>query len=237
MLLVAGGIGVTPFLSILREISTSNGRNGYPDRIQLIYTIKKSQDVCLLDPILPQLLNIGQYHIKLKVFVTRENQIGVTLREVFNDTPETRITNFSATCTCYATYGCERVLWVAVITFISSIKFLMSLVGFNYFVIPPAKKPLGQKSSSSKIDLLLMCSFAIAIVSSALTAIMIRWKMLKKEPQLFSDKQSKALKQSSLDASRDLDEHEIHFGGRPNFRGSISLIFGINLSFTLDAKF
>ncbi|KAK6148311.1 hypothetical protein DH2020_019223 [Rehmannia glutinosa] len=217
LLLVAGGIGITPFLSILRELSSnlSNSRNRYPDRIQLIYTIKKSQDVCLLDPILPRLLNIEQFHIKLKLYVTRENQIGVTLKEVLNDIPEIRTTYFSTACTNYAIYGSENLLWIAVITMFSSIVFLLSLVCFNSFVIPPAKKPSGQKSSSSQIDLLLICSFAIAIVISTFLAIMIRWKRLKKEFKIFSDK---AVKLSSVEGSRDLDEHEIHFGGRPNFQ-------------------
>ncbi|KAK6123543.1 hypothetical protein DH2020_042716 [Rehmannia glutinosa] len=217
LLLVAGGIGITPFLSILRELSSnlSNSRNGYPDRIQLIYTIKKSQEICLLDPILPRLLNIEQFRIKLKVYVTRENQIGVTLKEVLNDIPEIQTTYFSTACTNYAIYGSENLLWIAVITMFSSIVFLLSLVCFNSFVIPPAKKPSGQKSSSSQIDLLLICSFAIAIVISTFLAIMIRWKRLKKEFKIFSDK---AVKLSSVEGSRDLDEHEIHFGGRPNFQ-------------------
>ncbi|KAL0341566.1 UNVERIFIED_CONTAM: Ferric reduction oxidase 8, mitochondrial [Sesamum calycinum] len=55
-----------------------------------------------------------------------------------------------------------------------------------------------------------------------LLAIMIRWKRVKKELQSFTDKQSKTTKESSLQASRDLDEHEIHFGGRPNFQDIFS---------------
>ncbi|KAK4438562.1 Ferric reduction oxidase 8, mitochondrial [Sesamum alatum] len=222
LLLVAGGIGITPFVSIVREISSNYSRSGYPDRIQLIYTVRKSQDVCLLDPILPQLLNVEQFHIKLKVFVTRENQTGTTLREALNEIPETRTTYFSTTCTSYATYGPERLLWMAAIATGSSIIFLLLLVCFNHFVNPPAKKRSEQKNSSSQVDLLLLCSFAIAITCGTLIAITIRWKRVKKELQLFTNKQSKTTKQSSVQASRDLHEHEIHFGGRPNFRDIFS---------------
>lgn len=216
---------MTPFLSILREIScnSSNRRNSYPDRIQLIYTIKKSQDVCLLDPVLPQLLDIEQFHIKLKVFVTRENQIGVTLREVLNDIPEAQITNFSTTNTNYATHGPEKLLWMAALTIFSSVIFLLSLIVFSRFVITPGQTPAAQNNPSSQIDLLLVCSFTIAIISGAVIAITIRWKRVTDELQLFSDKQRKAVKQSSLEASRDLDEHDIRFGERPNFQGSIPL--------------
>lgn len=222
--MVAGGIGVTPFLSILRELCSdlSQGRNGYPDRIQLLYTIKKSQDVCLLDPILPQLLDIKQFHINLQVFVTQENQTGTTLKEVLNSIPEAQITNFRTDGTSYAAHGSERLVPIAAITMVSSIIFLLSLVFFNHFVIPPAKKLSEEKKSSSEVDLLFLCSFGLAIIFAALVAIMIRWKRQKKEVQLFSDRQSKGVKQSSLEANRDLDEHRIHFGGRPNFQGTVS---------------
>lgn len=221
--MVAGGIGVTPFLSILREISciSSNGRNSRPDRIQLIYTIKKSQDVCLLESVLPQLLDIEQFRVKLKVFVTRENQIGTTLREVLNAIPESQITNFSTANTSHAAHGPERLLWMAAVTVFSSAIFLLSLIVFSRFVITPGQTPAAQKNPSSQIDLLLICSFMIAIIFGAIIAITIRWKQVTNELELFSDKQSKAVKQSSLEASRDLDEHEIHFGERPNFQGSV----------------
>ncbi|XP_073139963.1 ferric reduction oxidase 8, mitochondrial [Henckelia pumila] len=222
LLMVAGGIGITPFLSILQERASnlSNGRNEYPAKIQLIFSVKKSQDICLLNPILPQILDFQKFRIILKVFVTQENQIGKTLREILNDIPDVQILNFRTTG--YAIYGSERLLWMAVITMTSSAVFLLLLGGFNHFIIPSAKKPSEQKSPSSLIDLLVMCSFAIAITFTAVIAIMIRWKRLKKEFPLFSDKQSKVMRQRLLEANRDLDDHEIHFGGRPNFQDLFS---------------
>lgn len=219
LLLVAGGIGVTPFLSILRELSScsSSGRNAYPDRINLIYTIKKSQDVCLLDSILPLLLDIKQFHTKLNVFITRENQIGTTLRDVLNDIPEAQTMTFSTAGTTYAVHGPERLAWMAAVIALSTVMFLISLVAFNHFVISPAAV---QKNPSSQTDLLLVCSFAISIIFAAIMAIALRWKRVTNKLRLFSNKQTKAVKHSSLEASRDLDEHDIHFGGRPNFQGN-----------------
>lgn len=218
LLMVAGGIGITPFLSILQERAShlSNGRNEYPAKIQLIFSVKKSQDVCLLNPVLSQILDFQKFRIVLKVFVTQENQTGRTLREVLKDIPDVQILNFRLTS--YAIYGSERLLWMAVISMISSIVFLFLLGSFNHFIIPSAKKPSEQNSPSSLIDLLLLCSFAIAITFSAVIAIMIRRKRLKKELPLFSNKQSIAMRHRLLEANRDLDDHEIYFGVRPNFQ-------------------
>ncbi|GFP90764.1 ferric reduction oxidase 8 mitochondrial [Phtheirospermum japonicum] len=221
LLMVAGGIGITPFLSIVQELSSNPSitKNGYPNRVQIIYTTRKAQDVCLLEPILAQLQNIEQFHTKLKLYVTRENQFGATLRDVINRIPEIQTRNFSTACVSHATYGPERLLIMAMVTLASSIVFLLSLVFFNRFVVPPDKK---QKSSSSQIDLILLCSFSIAIIVSALLAVVMRRKRLKKEVRFFSDKQSKPTKSSSFEDNGDLDEHEIHFGGRPDFQDILS---------------
>ncbi|CAA0826698.1 Ferric reduction oxidase 8- mitochondrial [Striga hermonthica] len=217
LLMVAGGIGITPFLSIMKEISSNFSKNEYPSKLQLIYTTKKSQDICLLEPILPHLLNVGKYHTNLKMYVTRENQIFTTLREVLNDTRPTRTINFSTKSFSYATNGPERLAFMAMITMVCSIIFVISLVFFNRFVIRPNKRTSGQNYTSTQVDLLLMCSFAMAMTIAAFLAAMIRWKKVKKALQVFYDTQRNE-KTSSTDGSGDIDKHEIHFGGRPNFR-------------------
>ncbi|KAL6559367.1 hypothetical protein OROGR_004484 [Orobanche gracilis] len=226
LLLVAGGIGITPFLSILPEITSnsSNTRNGYPHKIQLIYTTKYSQDVCLLEPILPNLLNTQQFRIKLGLYVTRENQTGTTtLRDILDGITEIRTKKFGTESAGHAAYGSERLLFTAGIIFVSSVVFLLSLVFSNRFlVVPQSKKQSDRKSSSSRTDLLLMCSFAVAVVVSAFLSVTIRCKRLKRELPFFPDEEGKGAEQRLFEDDSDLDRHEIHFGGRPDFQDILS---------------
>ncbi|KAG5524879.1 hypothetical protein RHGRI_031524 [Rhododendron griersonianum] len=225
LLLVAGGIGITPFLSILQEVGfvQSSGKKRIPSQIQLIYVVKKSQDICLLESVLPSLLNqkSEQFHLKLKVFVTQE-QTGATIRELVNEFSRVETVNFDTQCTNYATFGLETSLWMAAIVGFSSIMFLITLCCFNQAFLHPIKMASKPKYPSSVIDLLLICSFAIAIMCGTFIAIVLRWRKLQKELQISSQKPVKEIKPSLLESSRALEEHEIHFGGRPKLQDVFS---------------
>ncbi|GMQ09964.1 hypothetical protein CsSME_00053158 [Camellia sinensis var. sinensis] len=220
LLLVAGGIGITPFLSILQEfeLGQSSGRNRLPAQMQLIYVVKKSQDVCLLDSVFPLLLNqvAEQFHLKLKVFVTQEKS-GSTLPELLNEFSQVETINFDTQFSNYAVHGIENLLWMAVIVGFSSIIFLIVLCCVNCAYIHPAKKAY----PSSIIDLFLICSFAIAIICGTLVAIMLRWRKIKELPPR-AQKHSREIKPNSMETSHALEEHEIYFGGRPNFQDVFS---------------
>ncbi|KAI8543758.1 hypothetical protein RHMOL_Rhmol08G0242900 [Rhododendron molle] len=222
LLLVAGGIGITPFLSILQEVEfvQSSGKKRIPSQIQLIYVVKKSQDICLLESVLPSLLNqkSEQFHLKLKVFVTQE-QSGATIRELVNEFSRVETVNFDIQCSKYATFGLERPLWMAAIIGLSSIVFLIVLCCFNDAFFHPVSKP---KYPSSVIDLLLICSFSIAIMCGTFVAIVLRWRKLQKGLPISSQKSVKEIKPSLLESSHALEEHEIHFGGRPKLQDVFS---------------
>ncbi|XAR50232.1 Ferric-chelate reductase (NADH) [Bertholletia excelsa] len=176
LLLIAGGIGITPLLSILHEIdsirNSSIGR--FPAQVQLIYVVKKSQDICLLDSVLPLLLNQAseQFHPKVKVLQ-------------------------------YSNYAPQKIgnsLFVAAIVGFSSTMFIILLSCFNRAYLHTGKKKASiQKHPSSVIDIFLLCSFAVAIMSGAL-------------------KHGKEIKPSSTERHQALEEIEIHFGGRPDFQ-------------------
>ena len=181
--------------------------------------------MCLLDSVLPILLNYraGHLHLKLKVFVTQE-QYGAPISELLtNEFSKVEIVNFGMQCSDYATRGVENLLWLAAIVGFSSIVFLLALSCFNRaFLHYPAKKAPKQKQNpSSFTDLFLICSFIIAIMCGTIVAVFLRWRKLKKELQPSPKKYRKEVKHISMETSRALEEHEIHFGGRPNFQGTI----------------
>ncbi|KAJ0106605.1 hypothetical protein Patl1_18122 [Pistacia atlantica] len=229
LLLVAGGIGITPFLSILQEIYSAQNSSKYklPSKIQLIYAVKSSQDICLLNSISHLLLNQSheKWNLKLKAFVTQEEQSGVTVRELLNDLSLVRSVGFS-TKSNYAVHGIESSLWMAGLIGICSSVFLIFLICLNHIFVHSEKKGVAAEKlavrSKEKVpkeetpswvaDLIILFSFIIAITCSTFVAIILRWRRLKKEIPPVSPKQSKGMATMSP-----FEEHEIHFEGRPNF--------------------
>ncbi|KAK9278533.1 hypothetical protein L1049_028102 [Liquidambar formosana] len=226
LLMVAGGIGITPFLSILQEFASAQGSssNRFPTRMQLVYVMKKSQDISILNPISSLLLNqpAKQCQLKLKVFVTQEERSGVTIRELMDEFSEVQTINFDANCSNYAIHGLPSLLWMAATAGFGSIMFLVFLCFFNHAFLPSEKKASKQKTPSSITDLLLICSFAMALISSTSLAIFLRWRQLRKEIPSVPHKQGKSKEPSSTETRGALEEHEIHFGGRPNLRDMLS---------------
>lgn len=205
-------------MSILQEIaSTGSNKNVLPVKIQLLYTIKDSQDICLLDSVLPHLFDAEQRYLQLKVFVTRENQSNISLREVLNEVSKIQNIHFTNKRPGHAIYGLENLQWMSVLLLVASVVFLAFLIISNHVFIKPDKTSSEQKTATSVVDILLICSFALALISSTLVAIIWRWKRLREEIPPFSEKESKAMKPTEAD--RVFDQHEIHYGARPNFKG------------------
>lgn len=220
LILVAGGIGITPFLSILQEIYSTRNRNisRIPTRVLLTHVMKKSEDMSLLNPIAPLLMNqiAEEGELKLKAFVTQEERPNQTVRGLLDEFLLVKTINFDTECSNNALYGLESFLWMAGITGFSCVIFIIFLCIFNYVFIPVVKKTSKEKNPSWIADLLLLSAFSIAIICSAVVGIILRWRKLltrKEIPPPFSQKQEKGMERRVA-----LEEHEIHFGGRPNLQ-------------------
>jgi hypothetical protein len=242
LLLIAGGAGITPFLSIIKEIaSISSSRYRFATQVQLIYVVKKSQDVCLLNSVSSQLLNQSstQLSLNLKVYVTQEESSNATVIGLVNNFSLARTVNFSTECSNYAVHGLDSSILMAAMVALSSIKFLVSLIFFNRIfvptemkspasqkmVVPSENKASKEKTPSSVVDLLLLASFIVALACNTFVAIILRWKRLKKDIPAVSPKQGNKATElvGSVEARSTVEEHEIHFGGRPDFQGTIIL--------------
>jgi hypothetical protein len=234
--MVAGGSGITPFLSILAEIDSTNNKNKFPSRIELVHIIKRAQDICLLHSIAHMLVNqtSEKFHLKLKLFVTQETQPGMGITELLNEFVKVKTLQLdSVSSNYYAAYGPESPVWMAAITGCCSITFLVFLICFNHIIIPSEKhsKLSKEKTPSWIVDLVLIAAFVLALSCSTLIAIVLRWRRLKKGVRPTLQTEIKPFDLSSAETKNALEEHEVHFGGRPDFKGSDSNSFASFLVF------
>ncbi|CAO2826413.1 unnamed protein product [Amaranthus hypochondriacus] len=226
LLLIAGGIGITPILSILQEIASAKGdlRNKTPSQIQLIYVTKKSQDISLLKPISHLVLTnqISEFcHLKLRVFVTQEEKGSSSLRELMTTFTINRTILFDKKNSGY-TVGAANInptLLCAIVGF-SSVIFLLSLCVFNRYITTPDKKSSKPGSPSSVVDLFLLCSFLIAVASGALLAMVFRTRNAREVLLTGWDDGDEDMKLSTMEgaSTTTIEEHEIHYGARPIFK-------------------
>ncbi|BBN10086.1 ferric-chelate reductase [Marchantia polymorpha subsp. ruderalis] len=87
LVLVAGGIGVTPFLAILRDILHRHKlrQDHLPTSIQLVFCVRNEKDVCLLDTIKPsEILADYQDHVDIKVHVYVTSRVEISKDEEMN---------------------------------------------------------------------------------------------------------------------------------------------------------
>ncbi|XP_056686173.1 ferric reduction oxidase 8, mitochondrial isoform X2 [Spinacia oleracea] len=230
LLLIAGGIGITPMLSILQEIASakSDFRNRSPSQIQLIYVVKNSLDISLLNPISHLVLNQNSEFclLKLKVFVTQEKKGSSTLRELLSSLSISRTVLFDMKKSDYYTLGrgdINPILIGSIIGFSSTI-FLLSLCFFNQFLFSAKQKSSKPNSPSSVVDLFLLCSFLIAVACSALVAMVLKWRKSRREREMITtiwDNGGDVMKLRAMEGARStttLEEHEIHYGARPIFK-------------------
>lgn len=220
LLLIAGGIGITPFISILREVDSRNKNSKSTTRMQLIYVVKTSHDLSMLNSVSAHLLNqlTGKGYLKLKMFVTQEEECSTSVRDLLQEMSQVRRAFFNTKQSNYTMPRPASLLWKATIVGIFSVVFMASLVCLNHWFLP-SEKPTSKKKIPSWIsDVTITCSFIIATFFSTLATILLRWKQRKSEALVVSQEKAMGTEQQSVGVP---EEHEIHFGQRPNFEGIV----------------
>ena len=181
LIMVAGGIGVTPFLSILQHFVSAKGRRTGqpPSKMQLIYVAKSFQNLYLLHTISKLILNQpadGRWHLKVKVFLTREERRDSSLRELLSELSEERRLLFYKNKSNQKIHGPETPLYMAAIVGLCSLVFILFLCIFNHYLSLDKSK----KRPTTMIDLLLVISFLIALVFCTVVATFVRRRRLQK---------------------------------------------------------
>ncbi|PRQ60154.1 putative ferric-chelate reductase (NADH) [Rosa chinensis] len=233
LVMVSGGSGITPLISIIRELlSQANDSEKKTPQVLLITAFKKSLDLTMLDLILPASgtnLDISCLQLQIEAYVTRENQ-PVThnhkpLQTIwFNPDPLDSPVS--------AVLGRNSWLWLGVIIATSFVIFLV-LMGIltRYYIYPidHNSNMIYSASYRSALNMLLLC---VSIATTATAVFLWNKKQNSKEmghiqaidtpPQITTSPSARfynaGQELESLPHQSFVQSTKVHYGTRPDLQ-------------------
>ncbi|KAI3419607.1 FAD-binding FR-type domain-containing protein, partial [Psidium guajava] len=182
LVMISGGSGITPFISIIRELLfAANTATHKAPRILLICAFKKELDLAMLELLLPDSgtnLDISLLHLQIEAYVTREKETvkddeelirTVWLKPSTNDAPVS------------AVLGSRSWLWLGLIISSSVLIFLV-LVGIitRYYIYPTERDSNGMYLDASRAALYVIFA-CVSIAASATGAFLWNKKQSSRE--------------------------------------------------------
>lgn len=244
LVMVSGGSGITPFISIIRELLfRANRMSSKTPRVLLISAFKKSLDVAMLDLLLPvsgTTSDISQLQLQIEVYVTRETEPTrenqKLLRTIwFNFKPNTLDVPVSAIL------GPNSWLWLGTIMSSSFVIFLLIIGILTRYYIQPIDhntNMIYSYSARSALNMLLMC---VSISMPATAAFLWNKKQATKEMRQIQNTAAPTPTTSPgswfYNADRELEAFphqsfveatKVHYGERPNLRSKINIRYPLN---------
>ncbi|XP_065864209.1 ferric reduction oxidase 2-like [Euphorbia lathyris] len=221
LVMVSGGSGITPFISIIRQLifTTTTPKSKTP-QIILISSFKTSSDLTILNlllPISPTPFTTSNLHLKIEAFITREKQPPIPnnpklIRTIWFN-PHTTDQPISAIL------GPNSWLWLAIIISSSFIIFLVVIGIITSYYIYPIDHNTWEIFSYPIRNFLNMLVICFSIGLTASVAVLWNKKEIKKESSNQirnvegSSREVESLPQESLFQATD-----VHYGQRPDLK-------------------
>ncbi|KAL0695954.1 hypothetical protein Bca4012_063134 [Brassica carinata] len=243
LFLVAGGIGITPFLNILQELACEN-RLKSPKNVQLVFSVRTFQEINMLLPVSPIVFHpIHNLNLKIKVFVTQEKKHSngpTTLKEYLAQSQvQTIHVGTGEDFSRYQILGHESFRRLAALVLIAVLTFLGLVIGLSHFFIRNQHK---KHSNSMKLaaagamtiakekvpswvpDLVIIVAYVIAMTIGGLAAIILRGRRLHRETLRMTNEEvnPQGRNFTELTPIVPVEEHGIHIGERPKFKEILS---------------
>ncbi|KAL6323155.1 hypothetical protein AAG906_027433 [Vitis piasezkii] len=231
LVMVSGGSGITPFISVIRElIFSSSVLKIKTPKILLISSFKSSSDLTMLDLILPLLggpLDLSGLQLQVEAYVTREKEPATeNVKPLQALWFKPKATDAPAS----AILGPNSWLWLGVIISSSFVIFLVLMGLLTRYYIYPIDHNTGldyPTSAQAAFNILLMC---VSIALAASGAVLWNKKQNTMEarqvqnmeassaygsPASFynSDKELESLPRQSL-----IQSTKVHYGERPDLK-------------------
>lgn len=219
LVLVSGGSGIAPFISIIKEIIflTSNNKITKFPQILLISAFKHSSDLTMLEllPTLPS--SLSNFGLQIEAYVTKEKEAPLQKREIlrtimFNPSPWSEPIG--------PALGPNTWLWLGAIIS-SSFVFFLIFVGIltRYYIYPVDKNTdtIFSHTSQASLNMLLLC---VSIVAG--TGVAFLWNKKHRgiegtrneTTELFGEeKELESFPNQCLE-----NFTKVHYGGRPDLK-------------------
>ncbi|KAJ4837178.1 Ferric reduction oxidase 2, partial [Turnera subulata] len=232
LVMVSGGSGITPFISIIRELMfASTAYKCKTPQVLLICAFKNSSDLTMLDLILPMFATssaVSNLHFKIEAYVTREKEPTTDnwrllpakwFKPLPTDTPISGI------------LGPNSWLWLGAVLASSFAMFLIIIGLINRYYIYPIDHNTNQVFSYAQRAFLNMLVICISIGITASAAVLWNKRQNAKDRKQIQNMEGPTPVGSPYsgfyNADRELESvpHEslvqltnVHFGERPDLK-------------------
>ncbi|KAK6135254.1 hypothetical protein DH2020_030997 [Rehmannia glutinosa] len=232
LVMISGGSGITPFISIIREIiSKSTESNTNTPKILLITAFKNTTDLTMLDLLLPLSgtpLDISKLQLQIEAYVTQEHERPLQDAKKQIETKMFKPNPLDSPIS--AALGKNSWIWLGAIISSSFVMFLILLGFMTRYHIYPVEKRGENYHYSYKIlwDMFLVCASVFVATSAVFLwqkrKISAEGKQIQNvdmatptmSPSSWlcgSDRELESLPHQSL-----VQSTNVHFGSRPDLR-------------------
>ncbi|XP_010477584.1 PREDICTED: ferric reduction oxidase 3, mitochondrial-like [Camelina sativa] len=221
LVMVSGGSGITPFISIIRDLLYISSTNTCKiPKMTLICAFKTSSDLSMLNLILPISTEIPSFvDIQIKAFVTREKESTCNMNIIktldfkpyVSDQPISPI------------LGSNSWLWLATILSSSFMIFIIIIAIITRYHIYPIDQS-SKKYTAAYKSLIYLLAISISVVATSMVAMLCNKKNYYKEKDENDDAFSPLMIETSPDQLLS-EVTNIHYGERPNLK---KLLVGLN---------
>ncbi|XP_037494254.1 ferric reduction oxidase 2 isoform X2 [Jatropha curcas] len=228
LVMVSGGSGITPFISIIREVifaSTTYKRKTL--HVTLICSFKNSSDLTMLDLLLPisgTPPEFSDLQLKIEAYVTREKEPTINNSKLIRTVCFKPHSTDAPVCPIL---GPKSWLWLGAIISSSFIIFLIIIGLITRYYIYPIDHNTNEVFSYSFRSFLNMLVICICIAVTASAAVLWNKKLNEREGNRIQSMVGTTPTGSPYDGERELESlpHEslleainVHYGERPDLK-------------------
>ncbi|XP_051126817.1 ferric reduction oxidase 2-like isoform X2 [Andrographis paniculata] len=224
LVMISGGSGIAPFISIIRELMFINSTlKCKTPKMMLVSVFKNSCHLSMLDLILPISGAPSKLELQIEAYITREKgypmDMGKTQTVLFKPNP--------SNAPISPTLGPNSWLWLAAIISSSFLIFLVLAGVYTQYVVYPIDKNTSKVYSNSKKGAMNMMIIYFSIVIAASGAFLWNKKQNAKEAKQILNMENRS-SSNSLFGGEDIEMEtlpvlqstiksmNVHYGQRPD---------------------